>query len=149
MPAPIPNVTTISRDTLRRLPMHEMWSHIFFYTFQVYILQLPPRRVTPWNEELIDTLMEMHMDNLQYNSNPVPTNINQLLINFALREQWTVAELVWTAIAIRLNSFPILWTAIQECFESAENGDYGWRMPIPINRTIRRVSVIALPTTWF
>ena len=129
--------------------MHEMWSHIFFYTFQVYILKLPPQRVTPWNDELIDALMEMYMDSLQYNSNPIPTNVNQLLINFAVREQWTVAELVWTAIAIRLNSFPILWAAIQECFETAENGDYGWGMPIPINRTIRRVDVIALPTTWF
>ena len=150
MPAPLPNSQATPSDTLRHLPKEEMWTHIFLYTFQIWILKLPPNRVTTWNEEPIDTLMEIYMDYIQFKSNPIPHNVNLLLINFGCQEQWTMAQLVWTAIALRLNSFPVLWATIQECFNSAtSNADYAWRMPIPINRTIRKVDVIALPTSWF
>ncbi len=150
MPAPIPGLPATSSDDLQRLSKPQLWLHIFFYTFQVYALRLPAQQITQWTEDVIDSFMELYMDYVQHNSNPVPTNPLQLLINFAVREQWTVAELVWTAIAVKLNSFPILWATIQDCFLCATNtGDYAWRMPIPVNRTIRRIHTIALPNTWF
>ena len=149
MPAPFPGSHAVSSDNIRHLTKEEMWHHIFLYTFQIWILKLPPNQVTAWNEGPIDTFMEIYMDYVELKSNPIPRNINQMLIDFGCREQWTVAQLVWTAIALRLNAIPTLWAAIQECFNSANrNCDYAWMMPIPINRTIRKVDIISLPTSW-
>ena len=85
-----------------------MLINFFIYTFQVYVQKLPPQHITEWFPEVINGLMEMYMDFLQYNSHPLPTNTNELLINFATQEQWSVPQLVWTAIALRSNSIPIL-----------------------------------------
>ena len=91
----------------------------------------------------------MFLDYMQYNTNPLPSNLNEHLIHHAIHKSWTVPQLVWTAIALRTNAMPILWAAIQDAFEESIGGAYGWRMPIPQCRIIRRIQMVAIPTQWF
>ena len=153
MPAPIklkrddPNA--VHARNLVQLSRSQMAIHIIIYAFEVYVLKLNANQITTWTPNIINSLMEIYMDKLQFNINPLPPNLYQILIDYAVDQMWTVPQLVWTAIAIHTNAMPILWTQITECFESSIHGNFGWRMPVPINRQIRHVDIVALPATWF
>ena len=140
----------IHSHELRFIPKHQMLRHFIIYTYQIYILKLPANEITEWSPDVVNTLMEMYIDQLRYNSQPLPNDTNSRLIDYAIQQHWTVAQLVWTAIALRQNAMPVIWSAIHMSLEtSTSTGDYGWRMPIPLNRNIRPVSVVALPSNWY
>ena len=150
MPPPTADTPTATGDFLRQLSKQEMWIHIILYTYEVFILKVPGRQVTDWPLEAIDSWMNIFLDNYFDGINPVPLNLNSIIIQYAIDHNWTVNDLVWCSIAIRLNSLPILWAAIQECANcSTTTGTYAWRMPVPINRTIRPIHRVALPSRWF
>ena len=153
MPAPLNLAPDDARNhdasQLAMIPKYQMVLHFINYAYEVYVAKLPTSMITTWTPEICNSFMEMYLDKLQYNINPLPSNFHQIIIAYAIDRGWTVAELVWTTIAVHTNAMPILWSTIAEAFNTSNGGDFGWRMPIPVNRQIRHVNYILLPNTWF
>ena len=146
---PIGDPREVDSQCLPQLTKLQMTILVIKYTYEVYVAKLPPRLITTWDPIAVNTWMEMYMDRLMYQIEPLPNDFNTIIIDHAIANFWTVEELVWTAIAVHTNGLPILWVQIEECFNSSINGDFGWRMPIPHNRQIRPVHLYLLPNTWF
>ena len=49
------------------------------------------------------------------------SNINSISIQLAIDNNWTVPELVWTAIALQTNTMPMMCASCQRAVDNAEN----------------------------
>ena len=94
MPPPIPNEPAVDGDSLRQLTKQEMWIHIILYTYEVFIIKKEGFLVTTWGHEAIDSWMNLYLDNFFEGTNPVPANLNSIVIQYAIDHNWTVNQLV-------------------------------------------------------
>lgn len=115
------------------------------YTFELFFLKLPvcQTNVKDWSVAQIDSLMNHYLECSRFGDSFLVDDINSIIIEHATQEGWSPSALVWTSIALRTNTTPIMFANCKRTAELAsEDGDYFWRTPYPYSREIRRVTVL-------
>ena len=131
---------------MQELSKDDVMKLLIQYTYEVYIKKVANNEVSVWLPPQFDAVMNHYMDTIILQQPSLTDNINSLIIQKAIDETWTLAELVWTAIAIRTTTVPIIFIHCQNTIDNSTNDQYTWRMPISNNRTIHYVQHVIIPT---
>ena len=118
---------------LQVLPKQDLMKLLIKFTYEVYIKKLPRDQIKPWTPNQSHSIMEHYLDMAMLGQPTLPADINSVIIQSAIDGNRTVAELVWTAIAIRITTMPLMCTSCQRAINNSEDDEYVWSLPVSQN----------------
>ena len=141
------NLPVFDARHLQVIPKEDLMKLLIKFTYDVYIKKLPKESIPFWTPNQCHSMMEHFIDIMLLGQPVLPPNINSITIQLAIDNNWTVPELVWTAIALQTNTMPMMCASCQRAVDNAENDEYTWGPPISNNRQIHQVTDIVFETT--
>ena len=110
-------------DDLQEVPVEEVVKEIIHWAGRMYFYQdsTPPN----WHPNVINAMVELYMDMIQFNHClQHQPKVNEILIETAIINQWTIRKLVWVAIATHYHAIPIFYGVCQQAADDSSQGTY-------------------------